>query len=284
MDTETDSPSNAPGTKGFRTPASLVPNAIANRCNLPPWELASLDFQENPSAIEIVGARQADARLFTLLDRIDDPSDRGAMFHEYLAVRFQIEQWSGASTTAPATLRHSYLRFLRGWGADSNRQSGAVLKHWVESRFGLRPTYHNGILRQDPAAQEQYLRDRMRGEAETTGIEMQLDLLYTFCQYELARRHPDKQWLTLYRGTHDPEEYAVRRAPEERSTVVELNNLSSFTSDSEIAWEFGSSVWETRVPLSKILFFSGLLPRHLLEGEKEHLILGGLYRVRKLSF
>jgi len=284
METETDAHSSPTGATARRQPESPVPNAIANRCNLAPWELASLDFQDKPSHLEIIGARQADSRLFNLLDRIDDPSDRGATFHEYLAVRFQIEQWSGAASTAPETLRHSYLRFLRGWGADSNRQSGAVLKHWVESRFGLRPTYHNGILRQDSAAQEQYLRDRMRGESETTGIEMQLDLLYTFCQYELARRHPEKQWLTLFRGTHDPEEYAVRAAGEEKTTVVELNNLSSFSSDREIAWEFGSSVWETKVPLSKILFFSGLLPRHLLEGEKEHLVLGGMYRVRKLKF
>lgn len=261
-----------------------IPNAIVNRCNHSPWELASLDFQENPVGIEIVGARQADARLFALLDRIEDPIARGATFHEYLAVRFQIEQWSGTSSTSLETLRHSYLRFLRGWGADSNRQSGAVLKHWVESRFGLRPTYHGGILREDAAAQEKYLRDRMRGEAETTGIGMQLDLLYTFCQYELARRHPDERWLTLYRGTHDPEEYAVRPEPGERQPTVELNNLSSFTSDREIAWEFGSSVWEAKVPLAKILFFSGLLPRSLLEGEKEHLVLGGLYRVRKLAF
>lgn len=264
--------------------ASVVPNAIPNRCNLAPWELASLEYQDNPSPLEIIGSRQAEARLFTLLDRLEDPNDRGATFHEYLSVRFQIEQWSGASSTAPETLRHSYLRFLRGWGADSNRQSGAVLKHWVESRFGLRPTYHNGILRQDAQAQERYLRDRMRGEAETTGIGMQLDLLYTYCQYELARRRPGERWLTLYRGTHDPEEYSVHLRAGERDTTVELNNLSSFTSDREIAWEFGSSVWEAEVPVSKILFFSGLLPRNLLEGEKEHLVLGGLYRVRKLKF
>lgn len=65
---------------------------------------------------------------------------------------------------------------------------------------------------------------------------------------------------------------------------MELNNLSSFTSDREIAWEFGSSVWEVKVPLAKIVFYSGLLPRSLLEGEKEHLVLGGEYRVKKLRF
>ena len=258
--------------------------AVVSRCNLTPWVLASLEFQDCPQPIEITGARESSGRLFDLLDRLERPEDRGATFHEYLAVRFQIEQWGGGGTTSVSSLRHSYLRFLRGWGADSNGESGAVLKSWVESRFGLRPTYHSGILADHPEAMEKYLRDRMRGEAETTGIGAQLDLLYTFCQYELARRKPESRWLTLYRGTHDPEEYSLRHEPGTKDSIVELNNLSSFTSDREVAWEFGSSVWEAKIPRSKIVFFSGLLPRNLLEGEKEHLVLGGLVRVRKLLY
>ena len=62
--------------------------------------------------------------------------------------------------------------------------------------------------------------------------------------------------------------------------LVQLNNLSSFTSDPEVAWEFGSSAWEVEVPLAKIVFFSGLLPKSLLSGESEHLVLGGYYNVR----
>jgi NAD+--dinitrogen-reductase ADP-D-ribosyltransferase len=58
--------------------------------------------------------------------------------------------------------------------------------------------------------------------------------------------------------------------------------LSSFTSDPEVAWEFGSSAWEVEVPLAKIVFFSGLLPKSLLAGESEHLVLGGYYNVRTL--
>lgn len=252
---------------------------------MPPWALASPEYQDDPWPLEIVGARQSEHRLFGLLDKLEDPSQRGATFHEYLAARFQIEAISGQKADASVTLRHSYLRFLRGWGADSNGPSGAVLKHWVESRFGLRPTYHAGILLGSPAAQEKYLGDRMKGEAETMGLEMQLDLLYTFCQYEMSRRRPRERWLTLYRGTHDPEEYAVdERDRALGGTIVTLNNLSSFTSDPEIAWEFGSQVWKVAVPIPKIVFFSGLLPRHLLEGEKEHLVLGGRYRVEALRW
>jgi NAD+--dinitrogen-reductase ADP-D-ribosyltransferase len=49
-----------------------------------------------------------------------------------------------------------------------------------------------------------------------------------------------------------------------------------------VAWEFGSSAWEVRVPLAKLLFFSGLLPKSCLAGESEHLVLGGYYNVRGL--
>jgi NAD+--dinitrogen-reductase ADP-D-ribosyltransferase len=118
-------------------------------------------------------------------------------------------------------------------------------------------------------------------------LDQQLDLLYTFCQGELARRHPGKRWLTLHRGTHDPGEYAVRSqpldAPRGDFRLVEFNNLSSFTSDPEVAWEFGSSVWQVRVPLPKILCFSGLLPPEFLQGESEFLVLGGVYRVASLK-
>ncbi|MBK8804458.1 MAG: dinitrogenase reductase [Fibrobacteres bacterium] len=254
---------------------------LSSRCSLPPWALASQDYQEDPCPLEIVGARESEARLFQLLERLEDTASRGATFHEYLVARFRLEQLSGAPSPATATLQHSYLRFLRGWGADSNAYSGAVLKNWVESRFGLRPTYHAGILASNEEAQAKYLRDRMRGEAETMGLYQQLDLLYTYCQYELQRRFPGERWRTLYRGTHDPEEYAVDRA---QPHLVTLNNLSSFTSDREIAWEFGSLVWKVRIPVPKIVFFSGLLPRNILEGEKEYLVLGGRYTVEALKW
>jgi len=38
------------------------------------------------------------------------------------------------------------------------------------------------------------------------------------------------------------------------------------------------------VPLAKIVFFSGLLPKSLLTGESEYLVLGGHYKVRTLLY
>lgn len=270
----------AEGAPGMTESADIH---VSNRCNQPPWMLASLDFQNDPTPLEIVGARRSEDRLFRLLDHFQNPEARGLTFHEYLSARFQLEEWDRNKAGAREVLRHSYLRYLLGWGYDSNGQSGAVLKHWVESRFGLRPTYHAGKLPSNPKAAQKYRFDRVKGQAETTSVENQLDLLYTFCQYELSRRKPQERWLVLYRGTHDPEEYSVEQESD-GTLSVELNNLSSFSSDPEIAWEFGSLVWKVRVPLAKIAFFSGLLPRHLLEGEKEYLVLGGRYRVERLRW
>jgi len=262
--------------------AAPIPRTVFSRCNLPPWAIAAQSFQDDPQPLEIEGARATDRRLFARLAQVADPVERGQVFHDYLSVKFRLHEWAEHQAAARASLRHSYVQFLLSWGADSNGHAGAVLKAWVESRFGLPATYHQGRLADDPAARERYAVDRMRGTAKTMGVAMQLDLLYTFCQDELRRRHPAARWLTLYRGTHDPEEYAVRDRAAVNTVVVQLNNLSSFTADREVAWEFGSSVWEVRVPREKIVFFSGLLPPHLLGGESEYLVLGGEYRVTPL--
>lgn len=259
---------------GSRSASSL------NRCNLSPWIIGSEEFQANPLPIEIDGARATDRRLFRRLEEIADPDERGRLFHDYICVKF------GLNPHVKTQTAHSYAHFLRAWGADSNGRAGAVLKAWVESRFGLLATYHKGRLAENPAAREAFLIDRMRGSAKSIGVLMQLDLLYTFCQDELRRRFPGARWRTLYRGTHDSEEYIVHNGSitkddaAKRIALVQLNNLSSFTSDPEVAWEFGSRAWEVEVPTSKIVFFSGLLPN--LKGESEHLVLGGHYKVRAM--
>ena len=253
-----------------------------NRCNLSPWIIGSEEFQTNPLPVEIDGARTTDGSLFRRLDEIPDAEERSRLFHDYVCVKFGLNEKAGHH----GKFNYSYVNLLRAWGADSNRQAGAVLKAWVESRFGILATYHNGRLADNAAAREAFTLDRMRGSAKSIGVLMQLDLLYTFCQDELRRRFPDARCKTLYRGTHDPEEYAIRdekrQSAGRRITLVQLNNLSSFTSDPEVAWEFGSSAWEVEVPLAKIVFFNGLLPKSLLSGESEHLVLGGYYKVRAM--
>ncbi len=258
--------------------------AVFNRCNLSPWVMGDIEFQRHPQPLEIEGVRRADRRLFELLAECPAPERRGEIFHDYVSVKFRLHEWAEHQAGARSSLRSSYLRYLRNWGADSNGHAGAVLKTWVESRFGLASTFHGGRLPHDPAALQRYHHDAMRGAAQTVGAMMQLDLLYTFCQDELARRFPGQTWRTLYRGTHDPSEYSLVDYGKTSRPRVLLNNLSSFTADREVAWEFGSAVWKVEVPLQKIVFFSGLLPRHLLEGEAEYLVLGGEYEVVPLLY
>lgn len=265
-------------------PPSRPAPTIINRCTLSPWAIGSHEFQDNPQALEIAGVRAADRRLFQRLDTIEDPAERTRYFHDYLAVKFRLHEWTEHQTSARSALRASYLQHLHGWGADSNGRAGAVLKAWVESRFGLPPTFHGGRLPDDPEALAKFHIDRAVGAARTVTVAMQLDLLHTFSQYELARRHGDTRWLTLYRGTPDAAEYAVRdRAPGDIAMVL-LNNLSSFTADAEVAWECGSQVWEVRVPLSKIAFAASLLPPQTLGAEADFLVLGGDYRVKTLLY
>jgi len=263
---------------------------LINRCNLPPWIIGSEDFQANPSPIEIDGVRLTNRWLFKRLEQIDSPEERGRVFHDYICVKFGLHDWAEQQPGTKQKSIHSYVNFLSAWGFDSNGHAGAVLKAWAESRFGLLATYHKGRLATDSVAREAFALDRVRGAAKTIAVLMQLDLLYAFCQFELATRFPKERWKTLYRGTHDPEEYTVhgfhepKPAGNKRIDLVQLNNLSSFTSDPEVVWEFGSSAWEVQVPLAKIVFFSGLLPNSILAGESEYVVLGGFYRVRRMLF
>lgn len=254
-----------------------------NHCNLPPWVIASRHFNEHPQSLEIQGVRLANRFLFEKLDSLGSAEERAVVFNDYMSVKFQLHQWQRETATARKSLKNSYLRFLRGWMMDSNSVEGAVLKGWVESRMGLHPTFHNvRILDVHDEGYQQFALDRTKGSARTSAINSQLDLLYEYCQYELARKYPDRNSLTLYRGTYERYEHDVLETISKREEIVRLNNLNSFTTDEERAWEFGFIVWEVRVPLAKIFFFSELLPNSILKGEGECLVIGGEYRVRRL--
>jgi NAD+--dinitrogen-reductase ADP-D-ribosyltransferase len=247
--------------------------------------LASREFNESPSPISLGRIREDNRDLFAKLEAEGDAAHRGEIFHDYMSVKFQLHDWSSHVDKARSSLRNSYSRFLRGWAVDSNSVEGAVLKGWVDSRMGLPPTFHRGRL--EGGGEEEampYAIDRMKGHARTNAIHSQLDVLYEFCQYELARRLPGERWVTLFRGTFEASEYELVEQVARREAVVRMNNLSSFTSDREKAWEFGSTVWEARVPLVKVFFFSGLLPESILKGEDEYLVIGGEYAVRQLLF
>jgi NAD+--dinitrogen-reductase ADP-D-ribosyltransferase len=257
---------------------------MINLCNLPPWAIASRHFNRHPQPLEIQGVHRANRLLFERLETLSDPAARGALFHDYMDVTFQLHQWEReTSVRGRKSLRNSYLRFLRGWMFDSNSPEGAVLKGWVESRLGLPPTFHHVPI--DDIHSEAYFLytvDRMKGSARTNAINAQLDVLYEYVQYELRRRLPGTSHLTLYRGVHDLAEHRILEELGQKRYLLRLNNLNSFTTDFERAWEFGTRVLQADVPLPKVFFQGDFLPSSLLKGEGEVLVIGGEYEVKVL--
>jgi NAD+--dinitrogen-reductase ADP-D-ribosyltransferase len=258
-------------------------NGSYNYCNLPPWVIASHHFNDNPQAIAIQGVLEANRFLFNKLDSMESQEERALTFNDFMSVKFQLHHWQDQTDTARKSIKNSYLRFLRGWMMDSNSIEGAVLKRWVESRMGIAPTFHRARI--SSIHSEEYFDfsiDVMKGSARTNAIQSQLDLLYEYCQYELARKYTASPQILLYRGTYDASEHLLIEQIDKRNQIVRLNNLVSCTSDEERAWEFGSTVWELRVPLCKIVFYNDLLPGSIMKGEGEYLIVGGEYRVRQV--
>src|ERR1039457_7513180 len=166
-------------------------NGSFNHCNLPPWVIASRHFNENPQSLEIQGVKDGNRFLFEKLVCIASPEERALIFNDFMSVKFQLHHWQDQTDTARKSIKNSYLRFLRGWMMDSNSIEGAVLKGWVESRIGIPPRYHRICI---PSIHcEEYMAfavDRTKGSARTNAINSQLDILYEYCQYELARKFP----------------------------------------------------------------------------------------------
>lgn len=261
--------------------------ATLNLCNVPPWVLASREFNDCPQTIRIQGDIAADRLFFRKLDGIHQQDARADLFSDYISVKFYLNDAATETEGARRAIKNSYIRFIRGWGADSNSPEGAVLKGWVESRFGITPNFHKqpicpGDVRDPESDYLPYDVDRTRGIARTNSIYCQFDLLYAYCQYELRRAADPTEWLTLYRGTYDASEHRITERVDKRRYYVHLNNLLSFTSEMERAWEFGTTVWAVQVPKVKVFFHGELLPSVLLKGENEYLVIGGEYRVREV--
>lgn len=252
-----------------------------NRCNLPAVVLGSLAFQQHPAPLLLDGVAELHRDLFRRLAAVSSPAERGAVFRDYLTVRFQLEwpEQMGFTGQRKGRTKANYIKTIRGWSFDADSREGAVLKGWVESRFGLMPRWHGRPLR-DPAgeAYRRYLEMRSQGLYGTNALEAQLDLVYTYCQLELALRHPAARHVTLYRGVNRLGDHEVLEQGADGRRLILLNNLSSFTCSRERACEFGDFILTVEVPLVKIFFYCGLLPG-VLQGEDEFLAIGGVAEV-----
>ena len=258
-----------------------------NRCNLPANILGGLTFQRAPVALEIDGVRELHKALFQLLDGIDDAAERDRAFALHMNAAFFLDEPEQAGHSAEAKHKRQkadYLRLVRGWSFDADGREGAALKGWVESRFGLLPRYHAGAIRDlSGEAYRHYLEMRASALYGANALEAQLDLLYTYCQYELARRHPGDTHLTLYRGVNRVGDYETMEQLDDVRRIVLMNSISSFTANRERADEFGDYLLTAQVPLAKIAFYSSLLPG-LLKGEDEYTVIGGMYEVRVAAY
>lgn len=253
-----------------------------NLIGLPTELLASTDFNAHPQPLHIAGTRETNRGLFQRLAQTDTLAEAGEIFQDYMSVVFGFadEQRLGVDAQGRRRYRGSYLRLLQDWGFDSNNPQGAVLKGWVESRFGLFPTFHKAPLTgfSTPAWME-YIEDKMNSRYHNNCIYLQLDLLYEFCQWAIARfQVPAERYLKLYRGVDTLAEQAVLERGEHR-IKLRMNNIVSFTGRRGIASEFGAYILEAQIPVVKLMFFNDLLPRHALRGEGEYLVIGGDYWV-----
>jgi NAD+--dinitrogen-reductase ADP-D-ribosyltransferase len=235
--------------------------------------------------VQIDGTASLYASLLKQLDTVESEALRSQRFMDYMDVFFCLNQLEKAGLD-PENARHrgkaDYLRVARGWSFDPDGREAAVLKGWVQSRFGLLPRYHGEPI--DSPDSEAYLRFqemRSMGIYNTNALDSQLDLLYTFCQYELSRRFPEKTHLRLFRGVNRWDQYETLYECSKRERILLLNNLNSFSDSRERAEEFGDVVFQAEIPIQKICFFHQLLPR-MLKGEGEFVVLGGVARVKRV--
>jgi NAD+--dinitrogen-reductase ADP-D-ribosyltransferase len=251
---------------------------------IPTRLLTSTEFNEHPLPLRIHGTREANSGLFAKLEEAQTLLEAGDMFQDYMSLvfGFEEEQCRGTDAFGRRRFRSSYLRLLQDWGFDSNNPQAAVLKGWVESRFGIFPTYHKAPLYGFATeAWMSYVEEKMNSRFHNNCIFVQLDLLYEFCQWAIARFHvPDAKHLTLYRGANNLDELRLTSDSSGRKGIIRLNNIVSFTDSRNTAGEFGRYIIEARVPVVKLLFFNELLANHALRGEAEYLAIGGDYRVR----
>ncbi|WP_035984080.1 NAD(+)--dinitrogen-reductase ADP-D-ribosyltransferase [Bradyrhizobium sp. STM 3843] len=244
--------------------------------------LSSCAFNDAAVPLHIWGVVEMNPSLFTMLEQADDLAEAGEAFSSYMMAMFGLDpEQRAAASAGKRRFRSSFLRLIQGWSFDSNGAEGAVLKGWVESRFGIGPSFHKEVIeRVSSRAWATYVEEKMSSRFHNNAIWVQLDLLFEFCQWAIRRfAFSGASHLTLYRGVNDFDEHWIVERTARREAVVRLNNLVSFSSDRDSAGCFGDTLLTARIPVGKILFFNSLLSSHPLKGEGEYLVIGGEFRV-----
>lgn len=253
-----------------------------NLVGVPAPLLASTVFNAHPVPLHIAGARETHPGLFALLATATTPVEAAGIFEHYLLLAFGLQPEPGSRRW-----RASYRKLLQGWGLDSNGPAGAVLKGWVESRFGLVPWFHKAPLARFPSpAWVQYLTEKASSRYHNNCIAQQLDLLYEYCQWSLSRWQPlgAGRCVTLWRATTRLDEQLVEGRRRQGATVtMRLNNLVSFALERDRAECFGDWLLRVQVPACKLLLYPGLLPTVALAGESEVIAIGGSFEAELMD-
>ncbi|MEQ1636806.1 MAG: NAD(+)--dinitrogen-reductase ADP-D-ribosyltransferase [Methylococcales bacterium] len=246
--------------------------------------IADQNFNDDPKLLHIAGTRESASGLFEQLAREPSSVVSGQIFQDYMCVvfGFETEQRLGNDRSGRRRFRNSYLKLIQDWGIDSNNAQGAVFKGWVESRFGLYPTYHKQYIANFMSKEWiTYIEEKMNSRYHNNCIYMQLDLLYEYCQWVIERfQVPAASHKTLYRGINSINEHYIVQDIDHSNKVIRFNSIVSFTDRRAIATEFGAYVLEVEIPMVKLIFFNDLLPHHALHGEAEYLVIGGNYHVK----
>lgn len=254
-----------------------------NHCNLPCHILGSLHFQQHPQALYLDGVQELHHQLFDRLAVEGEPGHRAILFVNHMKACFQLDdpqsQGYDSNSRYPGRFKSDYRQLLQGWLFTADGLEAAVIKAWVESRFGLQTRNHRQPIPDHTyPAYALFQEDQSQAMYNTNALHPQLDVLYSYCQYELRQRFTGVDHLVLYRGLNRLDEFDILASPNRHHRILLLNNINSFSGSRDRADEFGDQVINTRVPLAKLLFVPGLIPG-LLQGEEEHMVIGGLYQV-----
>jgi NAD+--dinitrogen-reductase ADP-D-ribosyltransferase len=254
-----------------------------NLVGVPAGVIGSTAFNRHPIELSIHGTRESAPGLFRALETVPDLTAATQVFERHLRDTFGLAEDPVAGPPAARRRRRvSYRKLLEGWGFDSNSPRAAVLKGWVESRFGLVPIFHGGPLGRFPSnSWVSYIEQKMNSRFHGNCIDLQLDLLFEYGQWALRRFGlPGRERVTVWRGVDALSDHQiVSGSLRERRAVVRLNSVVSFSLSRAHAEMFGDWILQTEVPIQKLLFFPDLLGRSLLAGEGEVIALGGEYEV-----
>ncbi|MGE4266475.1 MAG: NAD(+)--dinitrogen-reductase ADP-D-ribosyltransferase [Deferribacterales bacterium] len=245
----------------------------SNLINIPTYMFVSNEYNLNVMPITISGVWEYYADIFNSIKQADTIENAAKVFTNAMDTLFSLSEKHNGKRMG------SYTRLLKGWLFDSNSIEGAVMKGWVESRFGILPFFHKEII-PDVNSKEYYgyMVEKMDSKHNKNLIFHQLDLLYTYTQCILQTFYKDSlPKITLYRGVNDLSEHLVVKEYDRTRLCIEQNSLVSFTSDKDIASQFGDYILTSEIPYTKIVFFSEVLPTLSFVGEKEYLVLGGRY-------